>query len=215
MAPRTSVPSEGRARSVRGEALPLRAFLAGPRFAEGPRRAYRSHRSANPSRCRLFGATLGAGNLTAVRCDLQRDAEALFKSDAKARKPLLNAALRDYRGHMNQARSLAVKPREYERASASVKDLARERSQKTSDVASLEGDERALRRLVSVTGPLARRQRVVAELETLADIPALAQDATTRREIALEKHAGATDELKAENSRVDDLRRDIAAVGRS
>ena len=104
----------------------------------------------------LFGATLGTGNVTAVRRELHQRGEALFKSDARARKPLLNAALRDYRNHMEQARSLSVKPREYDTADARVDELARERHEKASEVATLERDERALQRLASITGPLAR-----------------------------------------------------------
>lgn len=160
----------------------------------------------------LFGATLGAGNLTAVRRELHRRGEALFKPDVKARKPLLNAALHAYRNHMEQARGLSVKPREYDTAAARVDELASERHEKTSEVATLERDERALRRLASVTGPLARRQNVVAELETLADVPVLAQDATTRREIALEQRDRATGQLKTANSTLKGLQSEISAV---
>lgn len=160
----------------------------------------------------LFGASLGAGNLTAVRRELHKRGEALFKSDAKARRPLLNAALRDYRTHMEQARSLSVKPREYEMARDRVDELARDRHDKTSEVAELEGEERALRRLASVTGPLARRQAVGAELEPLADLPVLAQDATTRREVALEKRERASSQLEAANAPLEGLQSEIAAV---
>ena len=159
----------------------------------------------------LFGATLGASNLTAVRRELHKRSEALFKSDAKARKPLLNAALHDYRNHMEQARSLSVKPREYEIAAARVDELARERHEKTSGVTALEGEESALRRLASATGPLARRQIVVAELEALADVPVLAQDATTRREVALEQRERATGQLETANTNLEGLQSEIAA----
>ena len=160
----------------------------------------------------LFGATLGAGNLTAVRQELHHRGEALFKSDAKARKPLLNAALHDYRDHMDRARSLSVKPREYETASISVDELARERREKTSDVGRLEGEERALERLGSVVGALARHQAVVAELEKLADLPVLARDATTRREVALEKRERASSQVETANSSLKKLRSEIATV---
>ncbi|MGD0272907.1 MAG: AAA family ATPase [Gaiellaceae bacterium] len=160
----------------------------------------------------LFGATLGTGNLAAVRRDLHQRGEALFKSDAKARKPLLNAALHDYRDHIEQARSLSVKPREYELASARVDELARERQTKTSEVATLESEERALGRLASVTGPLARRQTVVAELEAFPDLPVLARDATTRREVALEKREHADGQLETANTALEELQSKITAV---
>ena len=160
----------------------------------------------------LFGATLGTGNLTAVRREIHKRGKELFMPGANARMPLLNAALHAYRNHIDQARSLSVKPREYDAAAARVDELARGRHVKTSEVAALERDERALGRLASVTGPLARRQAVVAELETLADLPVLAQDATTRREVALEKRERASSQLEVANAPLEGLQREIAAV---
>ncbi len=160
----------------------------------------------------LFGATLGAGNLATVRRELGRCGEALFKADAKARKPLLNAALHAYRNHIEQTRVLSIKPREYETAAARVNELAAERREKTSEVAGLEREERALQRLASVTGPLARRQSVVADLQALADVPVLARDATTRREVALEQRERSTGQLTAANTTLEGLRREIAGV---
>ena len=160
----------------------------------------------------LFGATLGTGNLAAVRRTLQQRGEVLFKSDGKARKPLLNAALYAYRDHMDLARSLSVKPRDYETAAGHVDELAAARREKTSEVAGIERNGRALERLAAVTGPLARRQTVVAELEPLVAVPVLAQDATTRREVALEQRERASDQLEAATVALEKLQREIAAV---
>jgi uncharacterized protein YhaN len=160
----------------------------------------------------LFGATLGAGNLTTVRREISRRGEALFKADGKARKPLLNAGLLAYRNHMEQARALSVKPREYETATALVDQLAAERRERTGEVAGLERKERALERLASVTGPLARREIVVTDLEPLGDVPDLAQDATTRREVSLEQRERSTGQLTAANTTLGRLRGEVAAV---
>jgi uncharacterized protein YhaN len=160
----------------------------------------------------LFGATLGAGNLAAVRRDLHQRGEALFKSDTKARKPLLNAALNDYRNHIEKARGLSVRPREYESAAARVDELARERQAKTSEVATLEGEERTLGRMALVTGSLARRQAVVAEFETLPDLPVLAVDATTHREVALESCERVNGQLETANAALEELQKEIDPV---
>ena len=160
----------------------------------------------------LFGATLGAGNLATVRRGLGLRGEALFKADGKARKPLLNAGLLAYRHHTEQARSLSVKPREYETATALVERLAAERREKTSEVTELEREERALERLASVTGALARRETVIADLKPLDDVPVLAHDATTRREVSLEQHERSTGQLTAANTALGQLRSKIAAV---
>jgi len=160
----------------------------------------------------LFGATLGAGNLATVRRELGRRGEALFKADGKARKPLLNAGLLAYRNHMEQARALSVKPREYETASALVDQLTGERREKTSEVAGLEREERALERLASVTGALARRETVIADLEPLDDVPVLAQDATTRREVSLEQRERSAGQLTTANTTLGRLQSEIAAV---
>jgi uncharacterized protein YhaN len=160
----------------------------------------------------LFGATLGGGNLAVVRRKLHERAEGLFKPDGKARKPLLNAALNGYHNHMDQARALSVKPREYDTAATRRDELARERHEKTGEVAQLEREERALHRLVSVTGPLARREGVVAELTTLADVPVLGEDARTRREVALEQRDRATGQLATAKLTHEGLVRDLAAV---
>ena len=160
----------------------------------------------------LFGATLGTGNLAVVRSALHQRGEALFKSDAKARKPLLNAALHDYRNHMEKVRGLSVKPREHEMAAGRVSELAHQRQAKTNEVATLESEERTLRRLVSITGPLARRQIVIVGLEALADVPVIALDATRRREVAVEKRENAIGRIERENAALGELRVKIAGI---
>jgi uncharacterized protein YhaN len=160
----------------------------------------------------LFGATLGTGNLATVRKRFLQRGDELFKADGKARKPRLNAALLDYRQHLDQARSLSVKPSEYEAAVEEVTSLAEDRVKKTDEVAQLEREERTLTRLASITGPMARRTTVLASLEPLSDVPVLAHDATTQREVALENQKRATGQLDGTNSTLKELRTEIGQV---
>lgn len=153
----------------------------------------------------LFGATLGGGSLVTVRRELRQRSEALFKPDAKARKPILNAALLAYRHHLDQARSLSVKSRDYKAATARVDELADQRAVTARELANLERDERALRRLASVTGPLARRKVVLEALDDLTSVPELEEGAKERRETVVEKHAEATGRIESEQKRLKDL----------
>lgn len=160
----------------------------------------------------LFGATLGEGNVAKVRAQLAQEAEALFKADTRARNPRLNASLRSYQEHIKQAGTLAVKPREYKAAIAAVSDLGADRDRKMNEIGELESEQRVLRRLAAVAGPIARHQIVDESLLRLTGIPELEPDAKTRREGVIERRADSRAQLKEANKRLDAVRRDIGKL---
>ncbi|HEY7892571.1 MAG TPA: AAA family ATPase [Solirubrobacteraceae bacterium] len=160
----------------------------------------------------LFGATLGTGNLAGIVTELKEAHEGLFSIDAKARKPPLNAALRAYREHSEQARKLAVRPREYDQARRDAKRLAEERAASETRLAEQERNLRRLERLKSVAGLLAHRRSMLAELTDLHGVPELEPDTPQQRKLLTERLASAEQRLKRTKENLDRQAQEIQGL---
>ncbi|MGC9220892.1 MAG: AAA family ATPase [Solirubrobacteraceae bacterium] len=160
----------------------------------------------------VFGATLGSGNLAAVRSGLEKRAAELFSPKRQARNPKVNAALAAYRSHLDEAKERSVKPRAYEDLTARIKDVEATLDAKRQEVAALEQNVAALTRLRSVTSPLARLAVVAGELKNLADAPALSANARTEREVQTERLARAEYELEKALGELAALDQEIDAI---
>jgi uncharacterized protein YhaN len=153
----------------------------------------------------VFGATLGAGNLAAVTARLKDAAAELFSASPNASKPRINARLRDYREHISAARALVIAPADYQRANELVATLGAERERQGAEIEALAARQAGLQRLASVSGLLARRRALQAELEQLGSLPELAAGAGTRREVVSDARARAASGLRERRARRDEL----------
>jgi exonuclease SbcC len=133
----------------------------------------------------LFQAAAGLSALKGLADDLRGTADALFT--ARASKPVLNAALKEYADQARGLRDTMVRSQHWEAAEARVRaaSQADQRAHQAHRDARVRRDH--LLRIRSNLPLLAQRNALLVELEALADVPRLPADAAERRTKAEER----------------------------
>lgn len=158
----------------------------------------------------LFGAGMGSSAVHGLLSTLDSDAEKLFAP--RGRNQRVNAAVREYIEQSKEAKALSVSTRDWkthQKARASALDA---RAGLDAEIEDLEAQRARAQRLLSVLGPLAERAERAAELDSLAEVPELAEDAPERRRTALADLERAAAELRKAQEAIARRRDEIESI---
>ncbi len=142
----------------------------------------------------LFGAGMGSSAVHTLLASLDSDAAQLFTP--RGRNQRVNAAVREYTEHSKEAKTLSVPTRDWKEHQEALASALSTRAGLDAEIQDLESPQAKAQRLLSVLGPLAERAERGAELEALAEVPELTEDASERRRTALADLERAAAELK-------------------
>ncbi len=142
----------------------------------------------------LFGAGMGSSAVHTLLASLEADAAMLFTPAGRNQR--VSAAVRNYTEQSKEAKTLSVSTRDWNEHHEAHASALNTRKGLDAEIRDLEAKRMKAERLVSVLGPLAERAERGAELEALAGVPELTEDAPERRRTALADLARAAVELK-------------------
>lgn len=151
----------------------------------------------------LFAAGSGLANVRAVQASIQDQLQELFK--AGGTKPKINADLKRLIEAKEQIRSATLPSSQWSDVDNRLRDMQRQRDQLVDQHAQLGNRLRHRERIQKALPLLAERQRLIHELQPLADVPLLPQDFSAR---CGETTAHLNNSLDAQNR----CRRDILQV---
>lgn len=158
----------------------------------------------------LFEASAGTRGIAALLAALDDDAKVLFNPHARTQNAVINEARRQFDEHRRILREAQTRPADWQalhRAHEAAKDAL---SEAEGALEALRRRENELTELRTVEPLLREHDRTLAELEALADVPNLAEDARPQRQAAEQALRRAQQDLEEAGN---ELARCAAALG--
>jgi uncharacterized protein YhaN len=152
----------------------------------------------------LFSAGTGIVALRQILADLQQESDELYK--ARASKPLLNAALRQFRDLKGEIQKTSLSAREYQDHDQALRRAQQEQQQAVARRSELAREQRRLERMRQALQPLGLRRDLQAALAALGTVPELPEDFSGQRQASQERLRSARQVLADAKRRLADLR---------
>ena len=158
----------------------------------------------------LFAAAAGIAALHDTVDSLDAEAGRIF--NPRARKDPLHVAIGDLTAAQKRLRQTTLRPTQHREMERDLR-LAEEACNSISrEVHGLERESRSLERKKAIAPLVERHCELAEELETVAGVPELAEDAAERRARGVSAREGATQRLEGAGARVKELNEEIAAI---